>query len=223
MYSENNEQEIIEKFFPKRNHGLLLDIGANQGVSGSNSLGLLERGWQGVLVEPNHQKYTELIKNYKERKILSQIIAVNNAIVPNYFNTNAVFYDTKKHDTIGHGLGSFNKSWVEQWVKHLNSREQSDRYTIIENTIQPIKVKDFFNQYGFDFNFITIDVELLNLELSTSIDWHKFNRLELICIEADDNTEMSKSRFECLFNQFGFKLLCTDSSGLNLFFSRNKY
>jgi len=223
MYSEHNEQKIIQDFFKNRDKGLLLDVGANQGVSGSNSLYLLEKGWHGILLEPNKQKCKELITNYKQKNLLEQTTIINNALVPNFFNQNAKFYDTKKGNEIGHGVGSFNKSWVEQWVIHLNKRENTQEYSLIENIIQPYRVNEFFQTYGYNYNFISIDVELLNLELATSIEWHKMNDLELICIEADDNTEMSTSRFQCVFDQFGYQLMQTDSSGLNLFFCRNKY
>jgi hypothetical protein len=48
-YSQNNEQEIILNFFNGR-IGRYLDIGAFDGVSMSNTLALVELGWQGTAI-----------------------------------------------------------------------------------------------------------------------------------------------------------------------------
>lgn len=51
MYSQNDEEAIIMRYFANRT-GRLLDIGAADGMTNSNSLALIERGWRAVLVEP---------------------------------------------------------------------------------------------------------------------------------------------------------------------------
>src|SRR5262249_30227089 len=51
MYSQNDEESIITGYFGGR-AGNLLDIGAYDGVSFSNSRRLIELGWSGALVEP---------------------------------------------------------------------------------------------------------------------------------------------------------------------------
>lgn len=224
MYSERNEEQIILDFFSSRSQGNLLDIGAANGVNGSNSLALLELGWHGVLVEPSQQQFDTMLKNYTQRNLINQTTLVNSAIVPDYFKDSAKFYDTMLDNTIGHGLGSFNQEWVQQWIFHLNSRLQNNdnQYMISEHQVDTIRCKDFFKTYDYNFNFVSIDVELMNLELSVDLPWNEMHDLELICIESDENTQLSHSRFITLFEQVGFKLLDTDSSGLNLFFCRNK-
>lgn len=224
MYSERDEEQIILDFFSHHSHGNLLDIGAANGVHGSNSLALLELGWQGVLVEPSQQQFDTMLENYTKKNLINQTTLVNCAMVPDYFNNSATFYDTVYGNKIGHGLGSFNREWVQQWVSHLNSKSNNidNQYQISEHTVDTIRCKDFFNIYGYGFDFISIDVELMNLELAVDLPWDDLHNLKLICIESDENTQLSHSRFITLFEQVGFKLLNTDSSGLNLFFCRNK-
>lgn len=43
---------IYQQIFGKHHRGLLVEIGAFDGVSFSNSVGLLDRGWEGLLIEP---------------------------------------------------------------------------------------------------------------------------------------------------------------------------
>ena len=224
MYSERNEEQIILDFFSSRSHGKLLDIGAANGVNGSNSLALLELGWHGVLVEPSRQQFDTLMTNYTQRNLINQTTLVNSAMVPDYFKDSATFYDTVLDNTIGHGLGSFNQEWVQQWVTHLNSKlkNSTNQYMIIEHTVDTVRCKDFFKNYGHNFNFVSIDVELMNLELAVDLPWNEMHELELICIESDENTQLSHSRFITLFEQVNFQFYTADLSGLNLFFCRNK-
>jgi FkbM family methyltransferase len=58
-YSQNNESEIIDTYF-KDEVGVLLDMGANDGKTFSNSLALIERGWQGLLIEASPKAFERL-------------------------------------------------------------------------------------------------------------------------------------------------------------------
>jgi FkbM family methyltransferase len=67
MYSQNNEEQIIIDYFGDYK-GNLLDIGANDGITFSNSRKLLELGWSGELVEPANIPYLKLKELCKENK-----------------------------------------------------------------------------------------------------------------------------------------------------------
>jgi len=60
MYSQLNEDELVSNYF-KSFVGTVLDIGANDGKTLSNSLFLIEKGWTAHLIEPNNKAYTSLI------------------------------------------------------------------------------------------------------------------------------------------------------------------
>src|SRR6187401_1248386 len=65
-YSQNNEQEIIINLFKGKQSGTFLDIGANDGVTLSNTFALAnDYGWTGLLVEASPKAYERLIKNYE--------------------------------------------------------------------------------------------------------------------------------------------------------------
>lgn len=59
--SHNEDKEILETFSSGKG-GYFVDIGANDGVTGSNSYLLEKNGWQGLLVEPNPSLVDELKK-----------------------------------------------------------------------------------------------------------------------------------------------------------------
>jgi hypothetical protein len=60
MYSQNDEERWILEALEGQT-GTLLDIGAYNGRTRSNSLALIERGWGGVLVEPGLTPFRDLL------------------------------------------------------------------------------------------------------------------------------------------------------------------
>lgn len=61
-FSQNREQRIILDFFGAH-RGTFLDIGANDGVTLSNTRALALLGWSGILVEPAPMAYRKLLEN----------------------------------------------------------------------------------------------------------------------------------------------------------------
>lgn len=52
-YSQFGEDRILETLFPSDHVGQCVEVGANDGVYGSTTLWLEQRGWATILVEPN--------------------------------------------------------------------------------------------------------------------------------------------------------------------------
>jgi len=51
-YSQFREDRLLERMFADQRGGVCLDVGANDGITGSNSYFLEQRGWRCILVEP---------------------------------------------------------------------------------------------------------------------------------------------------------------------------
>jgi len=63
-YSQVGQDEfILKNIFPDKIDGVIIDIGANDGVKFSNSLKFEQRGWQCICIEPLPRAFNELIKN----------------------------------------------------------------------------------------------------------------------------------------------------------------
>lgn len=183
IYSEHNEQLIIEEFFQGK-IGKFLDIGAFDGINFSNTLRLLELGWQGILVEPSPVTFINLEKNLKDKEIPSNLYQLMNvAVVPDYFKKSTVFFEALHEKDHGSAVSSFYRNHVEYFLETSNISEINPTSVIVEHA------SDFFNQVGCDFNFITIDIEGLSYELLVSVNWKEFKSLELICIEAESTPE----------------------------------
>src|SRR5579884_352293 len=62
-YSQYGQALLLDQLITGETPRILVDIGANDGVCGSNSRKLLEEGWQGLLVEPLPAVFAELERN----------------------------------------------------------------------------------------------------------------------------------------------------------------
>ncbi|WP_309400122.1 FkbM family methyltransferase [Cerasicoccus maritimus] len=60
-YSQWGEDRIIWDYFKRRSDGVFLEVGANAPIRLSQTYLLEKRGWSGVLIEPQTQRYEELV------------------------------------------------------------------------------------------------------------------------------------------------------------------
>lgn len=69
-YSQHGEQKFLEGWFKKRRpkNKFLVDVGAF-GVEISNTFALLKKGWEGLLIEPNPERYKNLIHETEGLKV----------------------------------------------------------------------------------------------------------------------------------------------------------
>jgi len=56
---------LLEKYLGIRDEGFFVEVGAFDGVTSSNSIGLVRRGWGGVAVEPNDSSAEQCRENYR--------------------------------------------------------------------------------------------------------------------------------------------------------------
>lgn len=62
-YSQYGQALLLDQLITNETPRILVDIGANDGICGSNSRKLLEQGWHGLLVEPLPAVFAELETN----------------------------------------------------------------------------------------------------------------------------------------------------------------
>ncbi len=166
-YSQNNEQEIILNYFAGKT-GRLLDIGANDGKTFSNSYALIEQGWGGILVEPLPSCVKKLKKLHGEN---NKVTIIDAAIVSVPTDEKIKFYVNDPHIPNDDGLLSTAVvSEKDRW-KGLNFNEiEVDAYTYT----------DLFD--GEKFDFISIDAEGMDYAILRQIDLTK-TECKLLCVE----------------------------------------
>lgn len=159
MYSQNGEDKIAKDYFGDF-IGSVLDLGANDGKTLSNSLALIELGWSAVLVEPSKEafkKCEELHSGNDNVKLLNVAIANENTVLP--------FFESGTHLKNGDTalLSSLKQTETLRWFGTDNEftegvTECIDFKTMID--LSPIK----------QFDLISIDCEGMDWDILTQID-----------------------------------------------------
>jgi len=174
MYSQNNEEQIIADFFGDFK-GAVLDIGANDGKTYSNSLKLIENGWRAFLVEPSPtcgEKINTLHAGNELVKLLQVAIGAETG--------EAVFHESGRLNVPE--LPEENISLVSTLIP-----KEKDRWTPLKMDWKeyPVKVfnwADFKKQFNIPdhLDFISIDAEGVDMAILKQID---LSLVKLLCVE----------------------------------------
>jgi FkbM family methyltransferase len=177
MYSQNNEEKVIADYF-KDFVGSVLDIGANDGKTLSNSLALIEKGWYGFLVEPSPTAYCKLEDlHYNNEKVQY----INAAIGAR--DSEVIYYDMGEHMKTGDS--SLLATLVEGEMKRWSGTEFTKR------KVDMITFSTMCKRFDCShFDFITIDAEGLDIAILRQID---LTNTKLLCIEYNNKPEDEKT------------------------------
>jgi FkbM family methyltransferase len=211
IYSQNNEQIIISDFFSSKEISLssisFLDIGANDGITLSNTHFLALNNSKGICVEASPSVFP----------LLSNIYAVNNnisCINVAIGNTNGVlkFYES------GELLGKGDKSLVSTLKVEELKRWESLNIPFVEVPVNCITFDKLIEMSPIKkFDFVSIDIEGMELEILPQINFNELNT-KLICIE---NNGKDEDKFDSIIKPFGFELI--HKNGENLIYAKSDF
>ncbi len=182
MYSQNNEEEIILNYFSSLENGKFIDIGGYHPTRLSNTRCLVEKGWNGVYVEPSPLCMKSFIDEYSNN---SNITLVQKAITDK--NGRVKFFESN-----GDAVSTLSDSHKALWSKFVP-------FTQIE--VDTLSMSDFLMEHLADTNFMSIDVEGTNLALFNLLTDEVFEKVSMLCIEHEGNHEYMTAK--C--STFGFK------------------
>lgn len=198
-YSQNGEGKIIHGFFGNFK-GTLLDLGANDGITLSNSRGLIEDGWGGVLVEPSPVAFDKLLKSCRIDKdaLISGNMepcgiygyGVNGRV--HYTCVNAAittqdgpidFWDCgvhlHKNDTSL--LSTTRPETIARW------KRSGEQFT--KTTVRGVTFATLLRETGVNhFDFISIDCEGADLDILAQIDLAAVG-CRMLCVETNGNNQ----------------------------------
>ena len=167
MYSQNNEEQIIIDYFGDYK-GNLLDIGANDGITFSNSRKLIELGWSGELVEPADIPYLKLKELYKDNKrVKLHKVAISDS------RGELTFYSSGEH--VGNG-----DSDLLSTLSIVDKQKWENSTVYQESKVDSLKWLDFYNWQVYDF--INIDAEGYDLSILKQMDLKELG-CKCLCIE----------------------------------------
>jgi len=183
--SQAGQDALIEDFF---NHNeprdwTFVDIGAFDGFTMSNTRNLFNKGWGGLCVEPVESSFNKLSHLYKGEE---SVKCIHSAIGP---------------------LGGEDEVEIEIGANLATSRvlygeKSSDKEyeTVIAMNINSLLEEEEV----YEFDFLNIDVENLNLEVMLSLDLERY-RPKLVVVEYNRNSH-HKTKMVNHMDEFGYKL-----------------
>mgnify|MGYP003627075049 CR=1 FL=1 len=197
-YSQiGQDKYYIEEISKGKRGGVFLDIGANDGLFGSNTATLeLDYGWTGVCIEPNPKLIQPLTDNRPNSTIVHKAVWTGPGIVD--IEVPLHFKKKDPADQLGRiaGLERNEKAFKKFFDKGIETfKVQSDTATtIINDTLGLPAVIDY----------MSLDTEGAEIEALQSIDFNKID-IRFMTIEHG-NRKGYKNIFADYLKQFGYKV-----------------
>lgn len=157
-YSQEGEDLILNRIFNNRNNGFYVDIGSFHPVRFSNTFLFYKKGWRGITIDARPDS-SLLFKKLRPNDI-SLEIPIND------IETELVYYMFNEP-----ALNGFSKELTEQ-------RKNETSYKLIkEVNLKTKKLEFILDNYlpnNTKIDFLTVDVEGLDLNVLRSNNWEKY-------------------------------------------------
>ena len=187
-YSQNDEDKVISEYFNDY-VGTVLDIGANDGETFSNSLKFIQDGWSATLVEPSDKCFKKL----KQLHSSNPYVEVFNVGVGASCGT-FMFHESGEH------IGNGDHSLVSTFDERELSRWTNEKFEQI-----PIQVIDIarlveLSKYGA-WDYITMDIEGLEVDVLPQMD---LIQCKCLCVEYNGKSDLLDF-YTSIASKFGLK------------------
>lgn len=180
MYSQREEEIVILDYFSGFT-GHLLSLGENDGKTFSNALALIEKGWTADLVEPCEAAFERLCMQHTDREnVFLHRVAVGTKTGPQLFFESGSLLNCNDYSLVS----TLKEEETLRW-KTVNDTDQH----IVQFKTTQVQVVDFKTLlnfcYGNQFDFITIDIEGMELEVLRQMNLKDLG-CKLICVEYNN-------------------------------------
>lgn len=189
-YSQSNQDKfLLEKYFPTKTNGFYVDIGANNGITASNTKIFEDIGWDGICVEPNPIIFTELEKN---RKSKNYQVCIS--------NLEKKYVDFCQVDGYAEMLSGILELYDERHKQRILNEQQMYGGKRQKIQVPNHKFSDLITVPYIDY--LSIDTEGSELDVLRSIDFTK-TKIRIITVENNYET----LDFQRYLQQYHFKFI----------------
>jgi FkbM family methyltransferase len=169
-YSQEGEDILLSRIFGEQAEGFYVDVGAHHPRRFSNTYLFYKRGWRGINIDalPGSMK---VFQKLRPRDINLELAISNKEQILTYY--------------------MFNEPALNGFSKNISEKRQNDRHRI-EKTIEVssfplVTILDKFLPFGQQIDFLSVDVEGLDLQVLESNDWGKHSP-NVILVEILENS-----------------------------------
>ena len=190
-FSQDKQDEFVDKYFQKLKNGIFLEVGAADGVTFPNTLFLKrERNWTGVLIEDNRKLYHSLVTLRRKAYIINVCLSLDDGI-------NVVSFLPAEL------LGGVEKPLT---AEKMMDRVKHDYPDIKAEEVLCIPLYSILKAISMThINFFSLDVEGAELDILRTIPFHLVT-IDLFMIEyyvpsGAAETQKRLKEFRDFFNQ----------------------
>ena len=193
-YSQEGEDMVLRSFYEnKKNYkGFYIDVGAHHPYRYSNTNFFYKKGWKGINIEPTPGAITAF--NIFRHKDINLNIGISGK------NEKLLFYCFNEPP-----LNGFSKEVSEE------RNNSSKKYKIIkEIEVETRRLSDVLDQYlpeNQQIDFLSIDVEGLDLEVLKSNNWQKYKPAFILVEDSINFTTLADSEVHGFLEKQGYAII----------------
>jgi len=189
--SHGQDEYIANQLLPNVERGVFIEIGANDGVSLSNTYYLEKRGWSGVVIEPLPNAFKKLEEARRCMKV--------NACICNY-DGETTFLEINGGCEMLSGIPeNYDSGHVRRVRKNLKRHNATSR----EIVVPCFTLKTVLDMHGINHvNYLSIDTEGGELDILRSID---FQEISVDVVSVENN--YFNATIENMMQANGYKLM----------------
>jgi len=182
IYSQHGQDIFVVSYFGNKRNGVFVDIGANDGITNSNTYYLeKELGWRGICIEPLPLTFEKLNKNRNCIKIMAAISDKQG--VEKFTVVESLMYQ----------LCGITKEYDERHIKSIKDLAEKSNHKISEIEVPSLLLSDILEKYNiFNIDYLNIDTEGNEFKILQTINFNKFH-IRLITIENNYNDENQRN------------------------------
>jgi FkbM family methyltransferase len=191
-YSQDGEDMVLRRLLEGQRQGFYVDVGAHDPYRFSNTCYFHRRGWRGINIDPN----PDTIKAFDRERASDVNICVGVADAPGKL----LFHLFSEP-----ALNTFD-------VNLAAERAKLPCYQLLERRdVRVRRLDDLLGQYlpqGQKIDFLSVDVEGMDLAVLCSNDWTQF-RPRLLLVEAHRRymTEIEEDPINLFATDVGYRLI----------------
>jgi FkbM family methyltransferase len=194
--AHNIDQYVKETFFSNKTSGYFVDIGAHDGVAGSNSLYFENEGWDGLCFEPISNVF-DMLKQNRKCKCINKAIS-NREEVSQFFVI----------DGMSEVLSGLVNEYSEEHIIRINREIQEHNQSFEYIDVQCSTFEKEIGNHNIDI--LSIDTEGSELSILKTIDFKKYN-VNVMIVEYNYHNQdllnyVYNNGFE-IANQIGIDLI----------------
>ncbi len=174
-FSQNREDLVLDRLTGHKKRGFYVDVGAYDPYRFSNTMRFYLRGWRGINIEPDTERWLRFRKTRRRDVNLNIGIAGSRGRLTYYRIDPAT-------------LSTFEARHAAAYLRQ--------GFTILEKIkVAVLPLRDVFFEHANDvpIDFMSIDVEGMEQNVLASNDWKRF-RPHFLCIESADYSKKGESK-----------------------------